>query len=146
MSGVNAKGLVCAVLSAFAYCAMVLFNKLSKEVKGIENATFQLLSATAVIAAYTALSGGLIVSVPKSSLIFVVLLGAVNTGIGCFLYFSSASRLPAQSVAVCGYLEPLSAVLFSALILGERLFPLQILGAALIIGGALFGEITKKAT
>lgn len=146
VSGVNAKGLFCAVLSAFAYCAMVLLNKLSKNVKGIENAALQLLSAAAVITVYTAFRGGLLVSIPKESIFFVLLLGVVNTGIGCFLYFSAASRLPAQSVAVCGYLEPLSAVVFSALILKETLFPLQILGAAFIIGGALFGEINKKST
>ena len=48
--------------------------------------------------------------------------------------------LPVQTVAVCGYLEPLSAVIFSALLLHEQLTEAQIVGAALIIGGALFAE------
>ena len=47
---------------------------------------------------------------------------------------------PVQTVAVCGYLEPLSAVIFSALLLHERLTPPQLIGACLIIGGALFAE------
>jgi drug/metabolite transporter (DMT)-like permease len=49
-------------------------------------------------------------------------------------------RLPAQSVAICGYLEPFSALLFSAVLLGERLTPVQMAGAAMILGGAAFGE------
>ncbi|MGM9682281.1 MAG: EamA family transporter, partial [Eubacteriales bacterium] len=43
-------------------------------------------------------------------------------------------------VAILGYSEPLSAVLFSVLLLGEKMLPLQIVGAVLIIGGALLGE------
>lgn len=44
------------------------------------------------------------------------------------------------TVAVCGYLEPLSAVLFSVLFLKEKMLPLQFMGAILILGGALFSE------
>ena len=41
---------------------------------------------------------------------------------------------------MCGYLEPLSAVVFSALLLHERMTPSQIIGAVLILGGALVAE------
>ena len=71
-------------------------------------------------------------------LVPVVFLGIVNTGVGCYLYFSSIQRLPAGVVAVCGYLEPLSALMFSAIFLHERLTAVQLLGAFLIIGGAAF--------
>ncbi|MPN42219.1 hypothetical protein SDC9_189775 [bioreactor metagenome] len=70
-------------------------------------------------------------------------MGLINTGIGCYLYFSSVTRLPVQSVAICGYLEPLSAVFFSALLLGERMTPIQIGGAALLLGGAAFAELFR---
>jgi drug/metabolite transporter (DMT)-like permease len=43
-------------------------------------------------------------------------------------------------VAICGYLEPLAAVLFSVFLLRETMSGGQILGAVLIIGGAVFGE------
>lgn len=49
-----------------------------------------------------------------------------------------------QTVAVCGYLEPLSAVLFSMVFLQETMLPAQIVGAVLILGGAIFGEFAKK--
>jgi drug/metabolite transporter (DMT)-like permease len=64
----------------------------------------------------------------------------VNTGIGCYLYFSSISNLPVQTVAVCGYLEPLSAVLFAVVFLHESMTLLQTVGAVLILGGAVYGE------
>ena len=73
----------------------------------------------------------------------VLFLGIVNTGIGCCLYFSAIKELSAGSVAICGYLEPLSALLFSALLLSERLSFIQIIGAICIIGGAIFAESYK---
>ncbi len=57
--------------------------------------------------------------------------------------FSPLSRLPVQTVAIFGYLEPLSAVAFSALLLGEEMTLIQIIGAGLIIGGAMVGELRK---
>ena len=77
---------------------------------------------------------------PYIKYLSALLLGVVNTGFGCWCYFSALGALPVQTVAVCGYLEPLSAVIFSALLLHERLMPLQMAGACLIIGGALFAE------
>ena len=67
-------------------------------------------------------------------------LGLISAGVGCYFYFSSIGRLPVQTVAVCGYLEPLSAVLFSVLFLEERLLSAQVLGAALMLVGAVFAE------
>ncbi|MBQ8748040.1 MAG: DMT family transporter, partial [Clostridia bacterium] len=68
----------------------------------------------------------------------------LNTGIGCYFYFSSIGKLPVQTVAICGYLEPLSAVVFSVIFLKETMLPIQIIGAVLIIGGAMLGEYRKK--
>ena len=88
--------------------------------------------------------GGLTFRLAASDVFPVLLLGLVNTGIGCGCYFSSIGALPAQTVAVCGYLEPLFAVLLSMLILRETMSPLQMNGAVLIVGGAIFGECFHK--
>lgn len=73
-----------------------------------------------------------------------MVIGLLNTGVGCYFYFSSIGKLPVQTVAICGYLEPLSAVILATIILGETMLPLQILGAILIIDGAVFGECYNK--
>jgi len=46
---------------------------------------------------------------------------------------------------LCCYIDSLSAVVFSALFLGERMSGVQIIGAALILGGAVFGELKLKS-
>ena len=76
----------------------------------------------------------------KGLLPAVAVLGIVNTGLACYLYFSSIQVLPAQSVSICGYLDPLSALFFSALFLKERLTVAQLVGALLILGGAAVAE------
>jgi drug/metabolite transporter (DMT)-like permease len=46
---------------------------------------------------------------------------------------------------VLGYLEPLSAVILAAALLHESLAPIQVVGGALILGGALFSESFARA-
>ena len=68
-------------------------------------------------------------------------MGLVHTGMAYAIYFGSMSHLKAQSIAVLGYIDPVFALLLSALVLHESLTVFGILGAVLIIGSALVSEI-----
>lgn len=136
-------GMVCGVLSACCYAGLILCSKKAVGVAGLENAACQLAVAALVVLGFTLARGGGMPPITGKSLAVVLLLGVVNTGFGCFLYFSSLQALSAQTVSICGYLEPLSALAFSALFLGERMAPPQWVGAALILGGAAFAELYR---
>lgn len=138
--GKTAWGLFCGVMSAVMYAAMVIFNKSVDGITGGENTMWQMLSGFLTLAVFMAFRQGLALHIPPGNLLPILVLGLFNTGLGCYFYFSSIGRLPVQTVAVCGYLEPLSAVIFAALFLDEHLSALQLTGAALIIGGAAFSE------
>ncbi|WP_077597487.1 DMT family transporter [Olsenella urininfantis] len=142
-AALDARGLMLGGLSAVMYAVMVVFSKRAPEVRGLEAASIQIVASFAAVALHTALGAGLPTpaAVASAGLPAIVMLGVVNTGIGCYLYFSSIGRLPVQRVAVCGYLEPLSAVALSVLLLGEPLTPCRALGAALIVGGAAACEL-----
>ena len=133
-------GLFCGVMSAVTLAVMIICNKKAKGITGMENPTLQLLFGFLAVAVFFLCRQGISMEIPTQSIPWILMIGAVNTGLGGFLYFSSIGKLPVQTVAICGYLEPLSAVVFSVLLHHEVMLPLQILGAALIIGGALFGE------
>lgn len=137
-------GLVCGILSAILYAVMVIANKKVKGISGLENTIYQLAMGFIVVCTFTLVKQGINIHIPAQSILPILFLGIVNTGIGCYLYFSSITHLPAQSVAICGYLEPVSALAFSALFLSEQLSWLQLLGAAFILGGAAFGELIKQ--
>lgn len=134
-------GLFCGIMSALMYAFMVIFNKKAASITGLENATLQLITSFVTVAIFLGLKQGFAIRIPPENLAPILLLGIVNTGIGCYFYFSSIGHLPVQTVAISGYLEPLSALLFSAALLGERLSLVQIVGAVLILGGAAVGEL-----
>lgn len=139
----NMWGLFCGAMSAVMYSFMVTLNKQSKNISGMENSVIQLVVSFLTVAVFTGIKQGFTIHVPTAAWPWVLVLGIVNTGIGCYLYFSPLSKIPVQTVAVCGYLEPLSAVVFAALLLGEEMTVIQIIGAACIIGGAMIGELVK---
>jgi drug/metabolite transporter (DMT)-like permease len=134
-------GLVCGVMSAVMYAFMVVFNKKAKSITGLENSMWQLLISCMTVAVFVGLKQGFVIHIEAENWMPILILGVFNTGIGCYFYFSSIGSLPVQTVAICGYLEPLSAVVFSVLFLHERMSILQVLGAVLILGGAAFGEL-----
>ena len=142
-SKMNAAGLICALLSALSYAAMVIFNKCSKQNTGTENAVLQLFVTATTVTVYMGFRYGFHMSVPSDNWPWILWLSLLNTGIGCYLYFSTISRLPVQTVAVCSYIEPLSAVLFSLIFLKEEMVPLQWFGGLLILGGAVYSEYAR---
>lgn len=142
-SSSNPWGLFCGAMSAVMYFFMVTLNKQSKNISGMENSVIQLVVSFLTVAVFMGIKQGFVLDVPVSAWGWILVLGIVNTGIGCYLYFSPLAKLPVQTVAVCGYLEPLSAVVFAALLLGEKMTVIQIVGAVCIIGGAMIGELIK---
>ena len=142
--GRNTWGLICGILSAGMYAFMVIFNKKAVSITGLENSKWQLITSFVTVAIFLVLKQGFSISIMPGNLVPILMLGIVNTGIGCYFYFSSIGDLPVQTVAICGYLEPLSALVFSAALLGEKLKFVRIVGAVLILGGAAWGELFRQ--
>ena len=140
----NLWGIFCGLMSALMYAAMVICNKKARRIQGMENATLQLFISFLTVFFFVLFKQGFAIRLSTEDIIPMLILGLLNTGIGCYFYFSSIGDLPVQTVAICGYLEPLSAVLFSVAFLHERLSLFQIIGAVCIIGGAIFSEVVKS--
>lgn len=141
--GKSLWGLFCGMMAAVSYAVMLISNKKARHITGLENAALQILFAFVTIGIFILFKQGLTIHIQSADWLPVLILGLFNTGVGIYLYFSPISKLPVQSVAICGYMEPLSAVIFSVIFLGEVMLPVYILGGACIIGGAMFGELYK---
>lgn len=137
-------GIAFALMSAVMYAVMLCLNKKVEGVSGEENATVQLTAAFVAVFMFSAIKQGLHFDIQASDIAPLLVLGLLNTGIGCFLYFPSIGSIKVQTVAILGYLEPLSAIFFSFIFLGEQLLIGQIIGAILIISGALCAELQPK--
>ncbi len=137
-------GLACGFMSAVMYALMVIFSKKVTDISGLENSAVQLLGSFAAAFAYALATAQALPAFAPTDIVPSLLLGLVNTGLGCYLYFSAMHDLSVQTVSVCGYLEPLSAVVFSVLLLQEPMSTLQVLGAVLILGGAAWCELSGQ--
>lgn len=142
----SVPGILMGLAAAASTAGMVIFNKLARDITGIPCTTIQLATAVAVGLAVAAAGEGFafIGRIPLSSWPTVIVLGAVFTALAYFLYYRAIDQLPMQTVSVCAYAEPLTAVVLGALVLGEVMTPVQLAGACCIIGGALLGEARVK--
>ena len=136
-------GIVLAMISALLYSALIVFNKQIVRTTGLQTAAIELDVSFAVVLIYTLCTAGF-PQITAADLPYVLILGFVNTGLAYLLYFSGLQKLSGQSVALISYIDPVSALLFSAIFLRESMTPVQMIGALAIIGGAMFGEIKHR--
>ena len=144
VGGMNPVGFAAAIASALFYAALIVFNKRITHTEGLQTAAIELDIAFAVVLIYCLLTVGL-PHPARADLPYIAVIGVVNTGLAYVLYFSGLQKLPGQSVALISYVDPVSALFFSALFLHEKLTLVQVIGAVLIIGGAMLGEMRKPA-
>lgn len=140
--GGSLRGVLLGLGAACFYAAVVILNKMTPGTEPFGRTTILLLSAGAVMVPYLLLTGGFGSAVfTPAAVILLLVLGIVHTGVAYALYFGSMDGLRIQTIAVFSYIDPVSALLFSALLLREPLTPLSVLGAALIIGSAVVSEL-----
>ncbi|MBP3454252.1 MAG: EamA family transporter [Clostridia bacterium] len=145
VSGVGEGGSLTGVLlglgAAVLYATVVLMNKTLSGVSTEDRTMLQLASAGLVLVPYSLLAENLSgVDMTGMSLAMLLVVGAVHTGLAYWLYFGSMKALSGQTVALYSYIDPIVAILLSALILGEALKPLGIVGAVLVLGATLVSE------
>lgn len=142
LSDSAATGIAFGLSAALAYAIIVIMNKRIEAVDTYLKTFIQLLSAALVMIPYLMATDGFS-AIPAEPAVRGLLLtvGIVHTGIAYALYFGGMKGLSAQSVAICSYVDPVSALLLSAWLLGESLTPLGLLGATLIIGAAAASEL-----
>lgn len=144
--GISMWGIFCSIVAAVFFAGMVLCNKEIKGTDGLAASAAQLVVASVIISGYVLFKGSNPFAFASSDAWAIVFLGCVNAGLCYALYFPSVRVLPVQTVAICGYLEPLASVLLSVVVLQELLTPLQWLGAVLILGSAIWCEGQSRST
>lgn len=143
--GSDLIGIAYGLLAAGFYASVILMNKFLKGIDSIEITVIQLISATITLLPYVLYVEGLgILSVSSVSIPYILILGIVHTGIAYLLYFSSLQGLKGQTIAVLSYIDPVFAIIISAVILKEQLGVLQIIGGVLILGSSFLSEFLNR--
>lgn len=140
-------GIVCGVGAAILYASIVLMNKKLTDIDGFDRTVVQLAAAAISLLPYVLITErGTPMEWAPLSIGLLLILGIVHTGFAYAMYFGSIKELPAQTSALFSYIDPVSAIILSALFLGERLTAFSAIGAVLVLGSTLLSEIIPTRT
>ena len=139
------KGIIFGLTAALLYSIVVMMNKALGDTDTYGKTIIQLVSAAAVMIPYILLtdtSG--VADVTVSGWILVAVVGLVHTGLAYALYFGSMDGLESRTIGIISYIDPVTALVLSMLILGESMDIYGIIGAVMIIGSALIDTLTVE--
>lgn len=141
-SASNGQGILLGLAAAVFYATVVLLNKKITGLASLERTVMQLGLSSAVLLLYVLVTGGIgdIASLPLTGMILLLVVSIVHTGVTYALYFGSIEHLSAQTAALLSYIDPVVAVLLSALLLREPLGLAGIAGAVLVLGSTMVSE------
>ena len=137
------KGVLFGIAGGFFYAMVVLINKYMKDISPVNTTIVQMALVSVIMLPYSAATGGLAAArITTVGIICLIVLGALHTGIGYIIYFDAVNKLPAQTVGILSYIDPVEAVLLSAFLLREPVTAQTVMGAVMILGAAAASELS----
>ena len=134
-------GIFFGLSAACFYSLVVILNKKTPQVDGYQKTIIQLSGAALTLIPYLLFTEDFSALTPDgTTLVLLLLVGVIHTGLVYALYFGSMAGLSAQTISTLSYIDPIVAMIVSALILKEGLSFPALLGAAAILGSALISE------
>ena len=124
-------GLLCGLGAAVFYAMLIFCNKKLSKIDNLDKTLIQLLAASVVLSPVLMVHhdfGAVVANLPM-----LLILGIVHTGLACYFYFAGLKETPTQLTAVLSYIDPVSAIFFAALFLGEPLTIMQLMGTAVVL-------------
>lgn len=144
-SSVDWRGILCGLGAAVLYACVVIVNKFIRYVPAYDKTIVQIGTAGAVLIPYVLIVEGFSgVRFTPTVVLMLLLAGLVHTGCAYALYFGSIDALSAQTLALLSYLDPVIAILLSALVLREPMTGAQAVGAILILCAAVVAELPER--
>lgn len=137
------RGILFGLAAGLLYGTIMLLNKKLHDIEGYDKTLVQLSLAALVLIPYVAfVEGDALGSVTWTPLIIAMTLvvGIIHTGFAYTIYFGAMGGLRAQTIALYSYLDPIIAVILSAVLLHENLGFAGWIGAVLIIGATAISE------
>ena len=137
----NLKGVMLGLGAAVCYASVIIMNKKITGVDAYRKTTIQMLCAGLVMVPYMLLTGGIDgAGFTITAVLLLLVVGVIHTGFAYVLYFGSMDGLKAQSIAMLSYIDPVTALLLSALVLREPLSAAGVAGAIMILLSAVISE------
>lgn len=143
----EAKGILYGLGAACFYASVVLMNKKITEINAYDKTIMQLGMGAIVLSPYVMLTqdfGTATTSMTPALWALLLFVGLVHTGVAYALYFDSMKELKAQTLAIFSYIDPIVAIILSALLLKENMGLYGVIGAVLVLGSTFISELPEK--
>ncbi len=141
----NLSGVLMGLGAAAAFVVIVICNRKIDDIPALDKSVLQLAISALTILPYVLVKNhGMVLNLDLRSVLIVLMLGIIHTGIAYIFYFSAMHNLPVTTFAVLGYLEPVVSVLCSFFFLHEAMGIQGWIGAVLIIGAAVVSETVAE--
>lgn len=138
---IGLKGVLLGLGAALLYSGDVIINKMVRRVSGIDRTIVQMgAAAVAVLPYWLAREDFAALSFSLRPMLLLLATAVVCTALTYSLYFTAIQSVPAQTAAILSYIDPVVAVLISALMLHEGMDALTLVGVVLVIGAAVGSE------
>ncbi len=142
---IQLKGIIYGLVAAAFYASVMLVNKKMTEIPAYDKTYIQLIFAAAVVGVYNLFTVDLsTLSTDIKHIVLLLFVGVFHTGFAYTLYFGAMKSMKAQSIAILSYIDPVFALILSALILKENMSLFGVIGAVLVLGSALVCELPVK--
>ena len=139
------KGILLGLGAAVLYAGVMLLNQKIKDISAYDKTIVQLAAATVVLIPYIILAEDISAAeITAKVIVFMLIVGIVNTGVAYLFYFGSMENLSGQTVALFSYIDPIVAIILSALFLKEKMGVPEIIGAVLVLGATIVSELPEK--
>lgn len=137
-------GALLASGSALGYALVTLISRSLTQYHPLQTTTVGFATGTVVLVPL-ALATGFVASYPPQGWLLLVYLGSIPTAFAYSLFLAGMARTPATVASITTLLEPLTATILAALLFGERLTPLGIGGAGLLLCAVVFLACLRPA-
>ncbi len=138
-------GVLFGVGAAVFYATVILINKKIKDISPYDKTIVQLGIAGVVIAVYS------LFTIEKAELLFdlktiilLLVVGVIHTGVTYLMYFAAIPEIPVHTSAILSYIDPVTALFISFVVLREKATVYSLIGAVLVLGSTLLSEISFK--
>ena len=128
-------GVLFSVSSGLTYAGVIVCGRfLANRAHSVQVNAVGFATSAVMLFIIALLTGGLRLNYPAQGWLLVIYLGAVPTALGYGLFVTGMKTTQATIAGIITLLEPVTAAILAAVLFGERLTPLGIFGALLLLG------------
>lgn len=138
------RGIALGLGAACFYSTVIFLNRLLRDTDDMTTTFYQLLFAGLSVLPLALTQELPLPAASPAQWAALAAVGILHTGAAYTAYFSAMHELDTQTTAMLGYIDPVCALFFSWMLLGESPDAGTVTGAVMILGGTLLGSIEKR--